>query len=316
MKKWGKKIIDYFANPCPTLFDLCVCFGILGIGFIRPALRGFYLEFYTMFLVIVGFNYKQKRHFNNGASLALISLISLICLFKYTYAPHYNVRNISFQYLNFYMLHEGFGYIFFACLLFYIVTTKATNLRFLLFTIPIVIWKAWLPKMIYHGQMTPILALGVGFFAYLLYKKQFKWATFIALVALDFMVFNRKWVIMKFTCRPHVWWDLILRIKEHPFVGSGFNKLLVPDNLIVVKTWGSTWLYRHNDFLSLMAYIGAFAIIPIVMFIRELFIRFKKTWFVAPLVAFCALCLFQITFIYADRVIVILLSLSWMFIES
>ena len=98
-------------------------------------------------------------------------------------------------------------------------------------------------------------------------------------------------------------------------VGSGFNKLLIRDHFILVGTWGNTWLFRQNDILSLMAYIGAFSIIPLGLFIKELAVRFKRTWFIAPLVAYCALCFFQITFIYPDRTAIILLSLAWMWIE-
>ncbi len=312
IKEWGKKVIDYFFNPCPTLFDLCVCFSILGISYIRPALRGFYLEFYTIFLVVIGFNYKQKRQFN-GSSLTLLCLLGLICLFKFTY--EFRVGSASFQYLNFYLMHEGFGYIFYSALLFYTITTKATNVRLLVFALPVVA-HVWIAKMLYHGQLTPVLALGVGIFAYLLYKRKFKWAIFIALVAIDFMVYKREWVAMKFACRPYVFLDLIQQIIKHPFVGSGFNKLLIPDNFINVRSWGNTWLYRHNDFLSLMAYIGVFAIIPIVMLIRELLKRFKGRWYSALLVSYCALCFFQITFIFGDRVAIILLSLSWFYIES
>ena len=328
IKKWGRKVIDYFFNPCPTLFDLCACFGVLGISFIRPALRGFYLEFYTIFLVIIGFNYEQKRHFN-GASLTLLGLISLSTLFLHSYKVAF--RSISFQYLNFYLMHEGFAYIFFGCLLFYIVATKSTNLRLLMFTLPVVM-KVWIGKMLYSGQMTPMMAVGVGFFAFLLYRRQFKWAIFVALVAIDVAVFKREWLMMKFECRPYIWAHLIELIKHPPyigsyfieryqdskltfFVGSGYNKLLIPDNFINVKVWGNAWLFRQNDYLSIMAYIGIFAIIPIIMFIKELFARFKYTWFIALLIAFCTLSFFQMTFAYPDRVIVILLSLSWCYVE-
>ena len=311
IKKWGKRVIDYFFNPCPTLFDLCVCFGIMGISFIAKPLRGFYLEFYTIFLVIIGFHYKEKRRFD-GASLTLLCLLGLISLFVHSF--YANIGGLSFQYLNFYLMHEGFGYIFFSALLFYVVVTKATNLRLLAFTLPIVILP-WVRIMLYSGQMTPLLALGVGFCVYLLYKRRFLILGIIALAGLCVVYFNYDWLLMKFSCRPHVWKDLLLRIKDHPFVGSGFNKLLIKDHFILVGSWGGTWLYRHQDFLSLMAYIGAFALIPIGLFIKELAVRFKRTWFIAPLIAFCALCFFQITFIYATRVIIILLSCAWMWIE-
>ena len=312
IKKWGGKVIDYFFNPRPTLFDLCVCFGILGISFVRPALRGFYLEFYAIFLVVIGFNYKEKRCFN-GSSLTLLCLLGLISLFVHSF--YVNFGGLSFQYLNFYLMHEGFSYIFFSALLFYIVVKKSTNLRLLLFVLPVV-GKDWFARMMHGGQMSPILALGVGFIVYLIYKKRYKWALFVGIVALDIMVYNYDWLMMKFTCRPYIWKDLLGRIIDHPFIGNGFNKLLIPDNLIKVKAWGNTWLYRQNDFLSLMAYIGAFAIIPIGLFIKELAVRFKRTWFIAPLVAYCVLCFFQVTFVHPDRTSIILLSLAWFYVES
>jgi len=331
IKKWGRSIREYFFNPCPTLFDLCVCFGVAGIGIVKPALRGFYLEFYAIFLMVVGFNHKQKRHYN-GASLTLLCLLAMISLLMHSLPGHISIKNMTFQYLNFYLMHEGFAYVFFSCLLFYIVVTKATNIRLLIFTLPIAM-TPWIVKMLYCGQMTPILAAGLGFFVFLLYKRKFKWAIFVALVAIDVMVWNRRWLIMKFECRPHVWMELCRIIQNPPYigsffiekirngpmtflVGSGFNKLLIPDNLISIRSWGGNWLFRHNDPLSLMAYIGVFAIIPVVIFVKDLYIRFKRTWFIAPLVAYCALCCFQVTFIRPDKVAIILLSLSWMWIES
>ena len=312
IKVWGRRVMDFFFNPCPTLFDLCVCAGIAGIGFVLPALRGFYLEFYAAFLVVIGFHFKEKRHFN-GASLTLLCMIGMISLL--VHSLEYRPGALSFQYLNFYLMHEGFSYIFFSALLFYVIVTKATNLRLLIFALPLAM-KPWLDKMIYCGQMTPILAVGVGFFTYFIYKRQFKWAIFTALVAIDVVLFNREWLMMKFECRPYVWGEMLSQIKNHPFVGSGFNKLLLPDNMMVISTWGNTWLYRHNDPLSLMAYVGVFAIIPIVLFIKELSTRFKRTWFIAPLVAVVVLCSFQVTFIFPTRVAVILVSLAWFYVES
>ena len=331
VKKWGRSIKEYFFNPCPTLFDLCVCFGVVGISFVVQALRGLYLEFYAIFLMVIGFNQKQKRNFK-GSNLTLLCLLAMISLLMHSLPGHINIRNPSFQYLNFYLMHEGFAYIFFACLLFYIVATKATNLRLLVFTLPVVA-KVWYSEIMYCGQMTPLLAVGLGFFVFLLYKRKFKWAIFVALVAIDIMVWNRAWIILKFRCRPYVWLELCKYIRNPPYigsffiekirncplsfmVGSGFNKLVVPDNMIAVSTYGNYWLFKHNDYLSLMAYIGVFAIIPVALFIKELFVRFKRTWFIAPLVAYCALCFFQITFSEPDRVAIILLSMAWCWIEA
>lgn len=331
IKKWDRRVMDFFFNPCPTLFDLCVCFGVLGVIFARRALQGWYLEFYAIFLVVIGFNYKEKRHFN-GSSLTLLCILGLISLLLHSMPPYINIRNISFQYLNFYLMHEGFTYIFFACVLFYIVVTKATNVRLLLFTLPIAM-KNWVSVMLYCGQMTPLLAVGVGIFIYLLCKRQTKWAIFVALVGLNIVAWNYKWLMMKFSSRPHVWMELFRFIKNPPYigsffievfrhdwfnfiVGSGFNKLVVADNMLSIRTWGGNWLFRHNDILSLMAYIGVFAIIPIILFVKELFIRFRGTQFISLLVAVVVLCNIQITFTRPDRVAVILLVLAWCYIEA
>lgn len=331
LKRWGKQVIDFFFNPRPTLFDLTVCLGILGISFVGSGMRGFYLEMYAILLVVIGFNQNQKRSFN-GSSLVLLGLIGLIALFLHSFQVPQNVRGLSFQYLNFYLQHEGFSYIFFSSLLFYIVVTKATNIRLLVFSLP-VISILWIKQMLFFKQFTPILALGVGIFFYLVYRKKYKWSILIALLALNVIAWKYPWITMKFKCRPYVWKELIEYIKHPPFigsvfienyrnsslsfiVGSGYNKLVIPDNLIVIKAWGNTWLYRHNDILSLMSYIGVFALIPIVLFVKELFVRFRPKWYIIPLVAVITLCSFQITFIYPERVAIILLGLSWCYVES
>ena len=331
IKKWGKKVIDYFFNPCPTLFDLCVCFGILGIAYISKPLRGFYLEFYTIFLVVVGFYFDERRSYKS-AGLTILCLLGLTSMLLHSY---YAIPGgFSFQYLNFYLMHEGFGYIFFTALLFVTVVTKATNIRLLAITLPFVIWKALWAELLFTGSMSPMLSIGVGFFAYLIYKKKYKWATLVILITLNIIAYNYKWLIMKFGCRPHVWAELLRYIKHIPnlgsnvysevfrstplsmLVGSGFNKLFVPDNMLAVKSWGNYWLFRHNDYLSLMAYIGVFSIVPIFLFIKGLFIRFRRTWFIAPLAAFCALSFFQITFVNPVKVSVIMLSLACFYVES
>jgi len=334
-QEWGKRLSEaihkvwcVFFDPCPTLFDVCVCFGFIGIVYVNPSLRGFYLVTYSILLMAIGFNYPERRKFNGG-SLAILCVMGFTTMFFHSY--YVNVKSITFQYLNFYLMMEGLLYILFTCILFYTVTTKSKNIRLLLFTLPFCL-KLWIPKIIFHGQFTPVMSLCLAVFIYMVIKKKWSTATLMAAVALVILGTHKDWALMKFACRPHIWGELIEFIKNPPFlggylpvqirdhwlacfVGSGFNKLLVPDNLLIVSTWGNTWLFRHNDFLSLAAYIGVLSLIPICMFIRELAVAFRRSKALIFLMAACFLSFFQITFIHPDRVIFILLMLSWMYIE-
>ncbi len=313
MKKWGGVIMGFFLNPRPSLFDLCACLGVIGIPFIPQNIYGFYFCFYAVFITIIGF---QSRCYSNDVfpSLTLLSLIALIGLFLHSFI--YGPGSITFQYLNFYLMFEGFAYIFFGSAMFYVLVSKGRNLRLFFLTLPIALIP-YIKYSLHSGRGSIVFAMAIALIIYLIIKRQYKWAFVVALFAIDIVVWKFAWFKMKWACRPPLWKDMIysLNMKNpgialHPFIGSGFNKFLMPDNMMVSTSWGKTWLFKHNDYLNAMIILGVFAIAPIIDFMSEIFNRVKNSIYLIPVLTIAILCFVQATICFGDRALAVICILG------
>ena len=247
----AKGIWGYSLDSFPTLFDLVVCFGIIGVTFVNPFIRGFYLVFLTLLIMSVGLNYPNKRNVQLP-ELSLFCILGMIGVFVHSFV--WSVKSITFEYLNFYMMAEGLLYIFFGCMFLSVVAQKASNLRLLMITIPITLIPM-INKTVYCGQMTFIMATLVAVVIWLFWARKlalFTWATIIGLIVVGC---NWHWICMKFACRPPIWLELAQAIRIHPWVGIGFNKYLRPDNMRVFS-WPDAYLFMHNDYLTIMLFMG------------------------------------------------------------
>jgi O-antigen ligase len=107
-----------------------------------------------------------------------------------------------------------------------------------------------------------------------------------------------------------VWENLIRKIGEHPWVGSGFNKTLVYDNMIYViapaKHIHEGWTYNHNDFLSFGMYLGVPALICILWFAGSMIKRSWNSVMLIPALAIVLLCSFQMTMFDIGKASIIL----------
>jgi hypothetical protein len=318
MKNMVGRVLGLF-NPRPTMFDLCACLGVLGIPFIHQSIYGFYFCFYALFITVIGFSSKCVRNVN-FPSLTIFSLLGLIGLFLHSFI--YSPKSITFQYLNFYLMFEGFGYIFFGCVMFYVLVSKGKNLRLFFITLPISLIP-FIKNTLYSGRGSILFALAIAVIFYLIKNKQYKWALVVFLFALDLLIWKYSWFTMKFRCRLPLWYDMIYStditnpgITLHPFIGSGFNKFLKPDNMMVSTSWGKTWLFIHNDYLNAIKILGVFFIAPLFLFINEIYDRVKNSIYLIPVLTILVLCFVQATMCFGDRAVVIVCILALSVIEK
>lgn len=309
-----------FMKPFPSLFDLCATIGVVGMGFIRMPWQGFYFCLYSVFVVMIGFSSKCERNINFPA-LTLLSLLALTGIFSHGFLSGPN--SITFQYLNFMLMFEGFGYVFFGCLLFYFLVTKGRNLKLFYLTLPIALLTT-IKSFLYSGRGSIVFALALALIIYCLIHKKYGWALVIALFSIDFLIWQFPWFKMKFACRIPMWKDMIfsdlqfppIGIKQHPFIGHGFNQLFIPDNIMCSTTWGKTWLFKHQDYLNAINILGMFAIVPMVMFIKQIIERVKESRYLIPVLTILILGMVQMTLFSADRALAIVSFLGLAFIES
>jgi hypothetical protein len=224
-------------------------------------------------------------------------------------------------------MSEGFIYIFFGVLLFKTIAEYGRNLKLLYLTVPLSLIPT-ISFMLYHGQVSIVMAFVLAGIIYLLFTKRFKFAailTFLFLLLGAFIHFGDarlnlyQWVYMKFACRPYVWIELGKQILEHPLVGSGFNKSLDLDNMVWIRQIGAVvygFLWRHNDYLSITAFLGLPILLPIVMVLRGLFIRFKSFAYIAPFMAFCICSFFQMTMFQPEKALPIIVLTALFYVET
>jgi len=328
MRKWGEKIIGFFCNPRPTLFDIVAVVGVIGMGFVIEDLKGLYLIFYSITIVCLGFHQRLQRNIR-ASGLALIALCGLTNLFLHSFAIYY--KSITFQYLNVYLMLEGFIYILFGSLLFYTLATKGNNLRLFAITLPIAAL-GWIKYGLHGGQISVFFALLVGFIVYLALQRRFILLHLLICLALCVIIFCPLkiggndthllgWMKMKFSLRPAAWMELYKLIWVHPFIGEGFNKFIGQDNNSIVL-WNSTktvvmnCLYRQNDYLNIAVLYGAPILIAIGVFIKEGFSRLRNSWMLAPFMAICILAFVQMTFFCPDKALVLLCTTATFYTET
>ena len=316
MKKWVG-VIKGFFSPRPTLFDLCVIVGLAGIKFVPGYLNGFYFCFFAVLVTVIGFYRKSKRNFTSPA-LTLLSLLALSGLFLHSFI--YSQNSVTFTYLNFYLLFEGFIYVFCGCLLFYTLVCKATNLRLYYIALPVCLWN-FINYSIAGGRCSLIVAMVMGFVVYLIVKKRYQIASLLTLIGLNFALWNIDWLIMKWSCRIPIWHDLIfskvsnIGILQHPFIGHGYNKLVLPDGMMF-STQLEGYLFQHNDYLNIMNILGILAVIPIAMFMWQVLKIVKRSWYLAPIVGIAILCFVQMTIFSGDKALAIVVFLALAVIEN
>ena len=324
MKKWARRLMDYFTNPSLTFFDIVVVVGISPISYFNQQYRGVYFTFFSIFLIILSQCCKQFRTVKSPW-ITLLLLWSFISVFIHSWGI--TTGSVVYKWVNFCLMSEGFIYIFFGVLLFKTIAEYGRNLRLLYIILPIALYPT-IKFMLQGGQVSIIMAFMVATVIYLIMTKRTKYVLIpIGLFILSgfFGQFGGnklnlyQWMSMKFAARPYVWIELSRQVLEHPFVGSGFNKSLSPDNMVWVREIGHVvygWLWRQNDYLSITAFLGLPIIFPIVMVLKGLFNRFRRFSFVLPFLAFCICSFFQITMFQPEKALPIIAMTALFYVET
>jgi len=284
----------------PSLFDLCVA-GFLGITYIKqPFHQGVFFVFYSIFLYCLTLGLKPVRDYKS-TPLALLLVWSLAMVFchnsmDFTHRPNSLIN----YYFNVSMMFEGFIFIFCGSLLLFSIMRFATNLKFVFLLLPIAV-APLVNEYAYGGRMTIPLGIALSVIIYLFLTNRRKIASIISLVGLISLIPTWSWMKMKFACRPLVWQELLTQIKENPISGTGFNQTLSPDNMVFVRPEDFGWIYRHNDILSITAYLGIIAGVLLFWFITQSFIQIGKSIYLIPFLSIILICSFQMTFFTPDK---------------
>jgi hypothetical protein len=324
MKKWARRLMDYFTNPSLTFFDVAVVLGVIPIGYLSSNYRGIYFTFFSIFLIILSQSCKQFKTVKSPW-ITLLLLWSFISVFIHSWSL--TQGSVIYRWVNFSLMSEGFIYILFGVLLFKTIAEYGRNLRLLYITIPLSLIPT-MRFMAHHGQVSMVMAFAISSILYLIFTKRVRFAVILTLLLFVVGFLLRfggdnlnlyQWFIMKFTCRPYVWVELCRQIAEHPFIGSGYNKLLLPDDMVWVReiskvTYG--WLWRHNDYLSISAFIGLPVLLPIVMILKGIFIRLQRFAYIIPFTAFCICPLFQITMFQVEKALPIIVLTALFYVET
>jgi hypothetical protein len=294
------KAVKSLVSPLPSFFDLSVMASVFGILWLPKEHQGIYLVFFSAYLCSLTLMLKPNREWKS-TGLSLFVIWSFLSLFKHSWMV--NTSSVVYKWINFSLMSEGFIYILFGAFLLKNIVNYSRNIKLLYLLLPIAMIP-WIKVMLFHGQVSPILGLAIAFIIYLIMKKEYLVAILLTLPVIIGCCIKHEWIAMKWACRPYVWIELLRQMQEHPFVGSGFNKFLTPDNLTWIRQIGAVvygWIYRHNDYLSIAAFIGTPVLLTIGLFITEVFNRLKKNWLVVPFMAIVIMCFFQITMFSSEK---------------
>jgi hypothetical protein len=299
----------------PSLFDILLM-GIFYIVFIPDYFhKGVFFILYTIMLWIFSSIQKPLRSYNS-IPLTLFVLWALISVF-----PHNSMdlvhrpKSVINYYFNVSMMCEGFAFILAGYMLVKIIAEHSKNLRVAFLIIPILFLQKIYENYIclkqdsHGGRITIVAAIAVSVIIYLFIHRKYILASIGVGICSIGSVIGWAFLVQKFECRPYVWGQMILDMVKHPLFGTGFNNTLMPDNMTYVNNILNTeygWLYRHNDFLSIGAYLGVPALIFIGLWVITLIKRTINSVYVIPILAIVLTCFFQMTVFDPDKAVICL----------
>lgn len=281
----------------PSLFDLMIC-GILALPFINnPFHRGSYLVFYSLFLLCASFSLPIKNNYRS-APLSLLLITSVVLIF--VHHPYRVVEHsIMNMYFNVAMMSEGFIYILAGCILFFTITRYAVNAKFIL---TMALLASLCPirfLFINNSQVSLGVSLIMAVTIWLILNKKYRILIDSSIIAFFTLILNWPYVRAKGTCRPEIWMACLREIKQHPFIGYGFNDSVMPDGLFKVGSWN--WVYRHNDYLYIWSALGIVAFIAVIWWTIDCLMKIGKTVYLIPFLFLVFLCNMKETMLIPER---------------
>jgi len=308
----GMRGLAGFFRPAPSFFDLAVT-GILYINFICDSFKAqMFLIFYSILIICLSIMSKQQRQYSNKF-LSLFMLWGFVSLFIHSYdIPKHS---IVLRYINLYLMSEGFIYILFGGLFLITIVKYSRNMRIIWILAPLLILP-WIRDYSIGAshKFTWICAIIISLLIYSILRKRLVAVLSILSISSIFIIKNFAMMKVRFACRPELIKIFLAQITEHPFIGTGFNKFLSPDNMIFSPYWG--WLYRHNDILSITAYLGIPIFIIIFLFIADLTKKTGVNYRLILLLILINISFFQMTIVRPDKAVSYLLILGFIIIEN
>jgi hypothetical protein len=186
---------------------------------------------------------------------------------------------------------------------------------------PVVFWP-WIREFFgVSHRITVVCAFAISFFIYALIKKKLLLGIVMLIICgIVFVQYNSHFHFDK-NQRINVNRELLRQIKQHPFVGSGFYNGMNPAHMFPVadcvhqepdgRISNKGWVYRHNDFLSIAAYLGLPALALIALTIIGMMYLLGGGIPVFVLLGFIITCGLQMTMFTIDKAISILLFTAW-----
>lgn len=277
------------------LFDILVL-GTLFINVLQDDFqKQMFFVFYSLFLFCLSLGKKEIRGYRS-LPLALLLVWSLVGVFIHSFDVRLNVAMHLF---------EGFIYIFAGVLLLQTCIKHMKSIWLIWCFIPILLvpWRRPGPP-----NHTLLCSVALAIIIYLFLKRRYILGVLGTSIFTVVSVVTYPILSKYFACRIPIFDNLLHQIVQHPFVGTGFNKTLSYDNMVFHPYWG--WLYRHNDYLSIGAFIGVASTLLIIAFIVSSLKRIRTSIYLIPFLIIVIMCMFQMTMFKVDKAISCILITS------
>lgn len=252
-------------------FNLAVCGVILAVSYTQGTVRSIVFNFGVFTLLVLSLFLRRKREFIN-IPLALFLLWSIASIFIHVKLA---TTGVVFEYLNIYLMANGFIYLLSAVLLYKLVIEYSDSLipYILTFCVALIPYAS---RAIHGGRVTIIFAFLLANIIWL-WKRKRLYSVWLMVYTLLAAVCNYKWIMMKWGCRPVVWGELARKALEHPFIGSGFKHMIgMPESMIYVPTSRYGIVFKHNDYLAIGGSLGIVATILLVWFVIGEILKVKN----------------------------------------
>jgi len=269
------------------------------LPFIKDGYRqNIFFIFYIIFLTCISIGIKPKREYHS-LPLMCLSIWAFIGVFIHSFVIC--EESITMKYLNMYLLSEGFIYILFGSLFILTVVKYSKNTRIFYILIPLGLIPFFKQVKIAEN-VTFFASIGVSLIIYLILRRKWLYASILANLGLIIAFFNWPLIQSKWPARPLVWGQLIKEIWLKKIVGSGFyHGLEHPNEMIWVSQGNYGWLWRHNDYLSIGAYLGIPAMIFIIWFLFSTIKKIHIRLALIPILIIAIMSFFQMNMFKVER---------------
>ena len=259
----------------------------------RVETQRLYFVFGIIVLYFLSFFSKPIRQLEEWR-IGAFGLWSLIMMFWHSKIW---IDSITFKYLNFYLMSEGFIHVFCAILFYKLIYEYVNKLPAVYFALAVYLVRGFMIK-----SLTPIFTVVICFFIWCACKKKSIFGSLLVLAVTGIFIYsNFDYIALKWSCRPYVWKIVLKQIAERP-MGYGFDKNLMSNMVIGLRGWNLI----HNDYLNLLRDLGVVAIGILSMFLLKFFRNFKVNFLSLACVGSLIASFFQSTMYFPRNSILII----------